>query len=132
MRFLIKKYLASAISIYLVNQLHLGLIVENGFSGLTFAALVLLILLFIKPFIDTLLFPINLLTLNLTNWLTFIIFIYFWSLITPDVRFLAVNFSGIKTGLITIGPMMIPYWLSVIVMSLILIFLIKYLSWLFK
>lgn len=130
MKSLIRNYLIITLSIYLVSLLNLGLSISKDLENLFYASLILFILLMIKPLFDTILFPINLLTLSLTKWLTYIFFIFVWSVIAPNIKFLAINFSGIKTSIVILPQIMIPYWLSVVVNSLLLIFLIKFLKWL--
>jgi len=132
MRSILKKYLIILTAVYLIRELNLGLEVNGFLADILFSVLILFILLLIKPFIDVLMLPINLLTLNLSNWFLFIFVIFFWTVITPKVKFIAFNFPGIKFASLTISQMMIPYWLSVILMSFLLILSIKFLTWLLK
>ncbi|OGG00769.1 hypothetical protein A3D78_03995 [Candidatus Gottesmanbacteria bacterium RIFCSPHIGHO2_02_FULL_39_14] len=132
MRTLFKKYLIASVSIFIVSRAQLGLAVSDNLSSYTYAGLILSILLLIKSFTDTLLFPIHLITLNFSKWLIYLALIYLWSLITPEVKFLSFNFSGFRIGPLIINPSHISYWLSVIIMSLILILTIKFFSWVVK
>ena len=69
MRTLFKKYLIASVSIFIVSRAQLGLAVSDNLSSYTYAGLILSILLLIKSFTDTLLFPIHLITLNFSKWL---------------------------------------------------------------
>lgn len=130
MKSLLRIYLIITLSIYLVSHMSLGFSISKNLESLFYASLILFILLMIKPIIDTILFPINLLTLSLTKWLTYILFIFVWSVIAPDVKFMPFSFSGIKTSIVILPQMMITYWMSVLINSLLLIFLIKFFKWL--
>ena len=132
MRSLLKKYLIIFVSIYLIGSLDLGLLVSTDNQEIFFAAVVLFLMLLVKPFIDALMLPINLLTLNLSNWLLFISFVFVWSVITPGVKFIAFNFPKVILASVQISSMMIPYWFSVILMSLLLVLTIKFLNWILK
>ena len=132
MRTLLRKYIIATMSIFLVSRLRLGLLVTDSLNSYLYAGLILFILLLLKPFIDTLLFPLHLITLNLSNWLTYLALIYFWSLIIPQVKFLTVNFSDFNLGPLTVSSTPIPYWLSVIIMSLSLVLTVKFFTWLVK
>ena|SRR3989344_5124392 len=125
MRFILKKYISYLLSVYILAGIYPGLLVSGGTRGFLLASVFLLVILFIKPFIDAVLFPIHLLTLNLSNWLTYILLIYLWTLISPEVRILSVSISKFSFASVTITPLMIPYWLSVIIMSVSLVLLIK-------
>ena len=132
MRSLLKKYLIIFVSIYLIGSLDLGLLVSTDNQEIFFAAAVLFLMLLVKPFIDVLMLPVNLLTLNLSNWLLFISFVFVWSVIAPGVNFIAFNFPKVKFASVQISSMMIPYWFSVILMSLLLVLTIKFLNWIMK
>lgn len=132
MRYLLKKYLVYFLSIYFLSEANLGLQVYSSWNGYLLAAIILLIILLFKPLIDVLLFPIHLLTLNLTSWLIYIILIYLWSVITPNIKFQAFNLSKITLGSLSMDQIMIPYWVSVIIMSLSLVIIIKIFDWILK
>lgn len=120
------------ISVYSVSNLNLGLSVEDNLSAYIFSSLILFILLILKPVVDTFLFPIHLITLNMTKWFTFAFIIYFWSALAPEVKIVSFKIPKISLGVLTVGQSIIPFWLSVLVMSLILIFTSQFLFWVFK
>lgn len=132
MRYLLKKYLVYFLSIYFLSESNLGLQVYSGWNGYLLAAIILLIILLFKPLIDVLLFPVHLLTLNLTSWLIYLILIYLWSVVTPNIKFQAFNLSKITLGSLSMDRIMIPYWVSVIIMSLSLVIIIKIFDWILK
>ena len=132
MHTLINKYLTSFLSVYFISQINLGLSISDNWESYFFSTFVLFVLLLLKPVIDTLLFPVNLLTLNLTNWLTYIFFIYIWSVLTPAVKFISIDFPGLNIGPLAINRMYISYWFSVIFTSLAIILAVKFFSWIMK
>lgn len=132
MNFIPKKYLVYFLSIFLLSELNLGLQIDSGWNGYFLASFILLIILIIKPLIDVLLFPVHLLTLNLSNWITYLVLIYLWSVITPHVKFQTFNLSKISFWPVSIDRIMIPYWISVIIMSLSLVIIIKIFDWILK
>lgn len=76
-------------------------------------------------------FPINLITLNLTSWLAQIVIFYLWTIL-GGVSVSPWQFSDIYLGPITISGGNLVNWQTIIVTAIIYILLDKLLNWLFN
>ena len=132
MKSLLKGFITSFLSVYFTSQIKSGLLIKNGWQGYFSSALLLLLILFLKSFADTLLFPLNLLTLNLTKWITFILFVYFWVLVSPDAQSSPLAVPDSQLGPLVFSQSVLPYWQSAIIISLLIIFYLQFFKWLMK
>ncbi|KKS98323.1 MAG: hypothetical protein UV73_C0002G0037 [Candidatus Gottesmanbacteria bacterium GW2011_GWA2_43_14] len=132
MKTIIRKYFAAVFSIAIVSQLKTGLVLENGWQNTASAAALLTVILFIKPLIDALMLPLNLLTLNLTNWLMYITLIFIWSLLSWQVNLTTFNFQGAKIGPIALSAALLPAWQAGILSALLVVLILKFFGWLFR
>src|SRR3989338_1341641 len=132
MKSIIKKYLAACLAIFVVSELKTGLIIEKGWHNLAAAALFLSLILLFKPFLDALMLPLNLLTLNLSNHLVFIAVIYIWGLLAWQVTFMAVNISGGEFGPFSFSSLKLSSFEAAILSSILIVVILKLFNWLFK
>lgn len=133
MRKLIKKYIINTVSIYLLSQLIAGISLKNSIEILIYSSFILtLLLLLVKPVVNLIMLPINLITFNLSVWVINIILTYLWIILVPDVTAAAWDFQGINLGFITIAPMNMPRWLVIITAGVVLSIFIRLFDWLMK
>jgi putative membrane protein len=95
----IKKYLrlflVNLVSFWLVAQIIEGVSYAGGFRTLVWAALALMLInLTVKPLINLLLLPINLITLGAFRWLVNVLALYLVTLIVSQLRISAFLFPG--------------------------------------
>lgn len=96
---MVKKYLKllliNSTSIWLVSQVVAGLTLQGGIQVLFTAGLVLtLVNLAIRPLINLLLLPINLITLGAFRWLVNVLVLWLVTLIVPQFKIDAFMFPG--------------------------------------
>lgn len=96
---MVKKYLKllliNSTSIWLVSQVVAGLTLQGGIEVLFTAGLVLtLVNLAIRPLINLLLLPINLITLGAFRWLVNVLVLWLVTLIVPQFKIDAFMFPG--------------------------------------
>jgi len=132
MKSLIRKYLAACLAILVVSELKTGLIIEKGWHNLAASAFFLSLLLLLKPLLDTLMLPLNLLTLNLTNHLAFIAVIYIWALLAWQVTFMAVNIAAGKFGPFSFSSLRLSSFEAGILSSILIVIILKLFNWLIK
>lgn len=133
MRYLIKKYIINTISIYTVSQIISSIVLQVGGLSLLYTSLILsILLLLVKPIINLIMFPINLITLNLTTWLINIIIVYIWIILVPGIVINPWQFNGINLGLLILSPMIFSRWQVIILTGILLTLIIRFLNWIFK
>lgn len=132
MKFILKRYLLTIASIFIVTQMIASFSVNNGWYGFFYVSLTLSILFYIiRPILNLIMFPINLLTLNLSNWLIQIVIFYVWTLVSP-IKIDFWHFGGLHIGPITLSNFDLLKWQVTILSALTFIIINKLLNWLFK
>lgn len=132
MKSIIRKYLAACLAIFVVSELKTGLIIEKGWHNLAAAALFLSLILLLKPLLDALMLPLNLLTLNLTNHLAFIAVIYIWGLLAWQTTYISINITEGKFGPFSFSSLRLSSFEAGILSSILMVVILKLSNWLFK
>lgn len=134
MKFIFKKYLLTSLALFITTQLLPALSIKSQWQGFLYASLLLGILFYIvRPILTLIMFPINLLTLNLSSWLIQIGIFYIWTILGGGLLTVTSwQFPGIHTGLITLSPFDLLKWQVIIVASIIYILFNKLLDWICK
>lgn len=103
MKRILRSILIESVVIYLVAQFTSGLIFEGGVSAMiaTGAALALASML-VRPVVNILLLPINLLTFGLFKWLSNAITLYIVDLVLNQFKVEKFSFVGISNDWFTI------------------------------
>ena len=86
MRSWLRSLVVTITSLYLVSLAIPGFTFSRGFKGLFITTLVLVLInRLVKPIINLLLLPINLITLGTFRWVTNVFSLYLLSLLSPDL-----------------------------------------------
>ena len=103
MRTIIKHFIIDTISLYLIAQAVNGIVFSEGLYTLLLAGFVLMLAtLIVKPIINVLLLPLNLVTFGLFKWVTYAITLYLVTLVVPGFKLGSFLFAGYSS-----------YWFSV-------------------
>lgn len=95
MKSLIKSWAISTISWYLTTLLIPGVKISGGIKNYMIAGAILVLLnVFLKPLIQLLFLPINLLTLGLLGWLVSVAILWIARIITPNLIISGFYFAG--------------------------------------
>lgn len=95
MKSLIKSLAIATVSLYLTTLLIPGIKISGGVKSYLVAGGILVLLnLFLKPLIQLLFLPINLLTLGLLGWLVSVVILWVARMITPDLTIDSFYFAG--------------------------------------
>ena len=122
---MVKKYLRlfliNSVSIWLIAQVVAGIILKGGLQTLVTAGLVLtLVNLAVKPLINLLLLPINLVTLGTFRWLVNVLVLWLVTLIVPQFQINDFSFAGGSwQGFIIPSLMLGKFWAFVLISFLI-------------
>lgn len=95
MKSLLRSFFINGLSLWLVSQIVSGVTFARGYETLLMAAAVLGIFnLLVRPLINILLLPINILTLGTLRWLVNVFTLYFVTLLVPDFEITGFHFAG--------------------------------------
>jgi len=98
MRTILKHFIINTVSLYVVSLVISGIVFVEGTYSLLLAGIVLtLTTIIIKPIINILLLPINLITFGLFRWAGFAITLYLVTLIVPGFKLLDFVFKGFSS-----------------------------------
>lgn len=133
MKFIIKKYLVSTFSLFILSQIIPAFSIQGGWYGLFYASFILSLFFYIlRPILNIILFPINLITLNLSSWIIQIAIFYVWTVIVAQVKIASWFFPGINFGLITLSAGNLVKWQVIIVLAVLFILITRILDWILK
>ena len=133
MKKLIKGYTQIALTVYLTSQIITGFTITNSFKGILYSSLFLFfILLVIETLLALIMLPVNIITLNLTNWLMKIILLYIWMIITPYVKISVWTFPGINHNILKIESLNASKFLTSVVSAISIVLMLKFINWICK
>lgn len=133
MKTLIRHYLIDTIGLYLITLFFKGIIIENGLSGLLLVGLGLMATtLLVKPIINILLIPLNLLTFGFFKWISNVVALYIVTLIIPGFRIISFSFAGLSTQWLEIPSFSLTGILAFLAFSFVLSIITSVFYWLVK
>lgn len=133
MRRLLKHFIIDSVTIYLVSQGISGMVFENGIYTLLLTALTLMLTtMIIKPVINVLLLPLNLVTFGLFKWVTYAITFYLVTLIVPGFKLMDFGFAGYQTYWFSIPTISLTGILAFLAFSFIISAVSSFVYWIFK
>lgn len=128
-----KKYFILLVSVFVVKEIIPALQITGGWSGFITSSFYLFVIIhFIKPLVDIILLPINLLTFNFIHYLFQLLFIYLWVFINNNVDILPWNFSGLNLGIVSLAAFSFKSWQVVILVTILLRLIPKLINWLIR
>ena len=98
MKSLIKIYIVHTLSLFFISEVFQGIILERGTESLLLAGAGLaLSSLVIKPIINILLLPLNLITFGLFRWVSSAVALYLVTLVVPGFKIVNFAFGGFSS-----------------------------------
>lgn len=133
MRRAIKYFIVNSVALYLVSLVFTGLFFEKGAETIVLTGVALgLTSLIIKPIINLLILPLNLITFGLFRWVGYAVALYIVTLIVPGFRVLDFIFGGYASYWINIPAISLHGVVALIVFSFIISTTSSILDWLLK
>jgi len=133
MRSLIKHFIIDTITLYLVSQTVSGISFVEGMYTLLLAGFVLMLAtLIVRPVINILLLPINLITFGLFKWVTYAITLYLVTLIVPGFSLAEFIFKGFSSYWFSVPAISLYGILAFIAFSFVISTVSSILYWIFK
>lgn len=133
MRTLLKNFIIVTISLYLVSEFISGLVFAEGTYTLLLAGFALMLATFVvKPVLNILLLPLNLITLGLFKWVTYAITFYLVTLVVPGFRLTEFAFKAYNSYWLNIPGFTLHGVFAFVGFSFTIYFLTSILHWIFK
>lgn len=133
MRTILRLYLIEVATIYFASRFAEGIVFSSWPESLLLAGLALTGAVFIiKPVLNILLLPLNLITFGLFKWLSFAIGLYLVTLIIPGFKIVGFYFSGFSTKWIDVPAINLDGLLGLLAFSFVLSTISSSLRWLMK
>ncbi len=122
------------LGIYLASQILNGVIVYvGGVSTLLMAALVIAAVnLFVRPVINLLLLPINLVTLGMFRWVSNLVTLFLATRLIPNLQIHSFDYVGANLGVIIIPAIHFSAFMAFVVATITLTITFHFLYWLFQ
>lgn len=131
MKTLIKIYLTCTLSLYLASVAFGGMQLSKGINSILLAGIALsLFSLLVKPIINLLLLPLNLITFGLFRWVSSAIALYLVTLVIPEFKIIGFIFNGLSSKWISIPSINLSGILAIIAFSLVISVISSILHWL--
>lgn len=133
MRSIIKHFIIDSVSLYMISLVVSGIVFAKGLETLLLAGLVLMLTaMVVKPIINLLLLPINLITFGLFKWVAYAITLYLVTLIVPGFKLMDFYFKGISSVWFTIPAVSLTGILAFVAFSFLISFVSSVVYWIFK
>jgi putative membrane protein len=133
MKKILQHYLIDTFCLYIVSQLVSGIYFQKGLESLFLAGIGLtLATLVIRPVINILLLPLNLITFGIFKWVSSAIALYLVTLIVPGFKIVNFIFQGFSTKWVDIPSLNLSGLLALITFSFILSLFTSFIHWIFK
>ena len=123
MKTIIKHLLINTGTLYLVSSVFRGMEFSNGFTTLLVTGAVLTVTtMLIRPLINILLLPINLITFGLFKWVSYAITIYLVTLLVTGFRIKEFLYPGLSTYWFNIPEIALTGFFAFLAFSFIISF----------
>lgn len=133
MKSLVRSFLFNFFALWLISQIASGMFFSKSYETMAFTAAALgLFNLFIRPLINILLLPINILTLGTLRWLVNVVTLYLVTLAVPGFKILGFHFAGLTYQGIIFPPLDFGIIGGFIAFAMVLSFVTGFLFWLIK
>lgn len=133
MKGILRHYVIDTVTLYLVSLIVEGMIFEKGIETLLLAGVALTAAtLLIRPMINILLLPINLITFGLFKWVSSFIALYIVTLIVPGFKIVGFNFSGLSTPWFFLPGITFTGFLAIVAFSFLISIVASIMHWLSK
>lgn len=133
MRTIIKHFIIDTIALYLISQSVSGMVFANGLYTLALTgAVLMLITMIVKPILNILLLPLNLVTFGLFKWVAYAITFYLVTLIVPGFKLLDFAYKGYSSSLFSLPAISLTGTLAFLAFAFLVSFVSSLMYWIFK
>ncbi len=130
MKSLARSFVFNVFALQLAVSLIPGVSYEGGLKTLVLAAVVLAIFnLLVKPIINLLFLPINLLTLGMFRWVVNVIILYLLTIVVSQFKIEGFDFPGLFLYQLSLPSVFINTFWTTVLTSFFLSFVLGFLDW---
>ncbi|MFI5241083.1 MAG: phage holin family protein [Microgenomates group bacterium] len=130
---IVKYFIIDAVALYLISMAVQGMTFDNGVKTLLLTGVVLsLSQMIVRPLINLLLLPINLITFGLFKWVGYAITLYLVTLIVPGFAIGGFYFPGVETYWFNFPTISLTGTLAFIAFSFVISSVSSIMFWLMK
>ncbi len=131
MKSILKIYLTCTVSLYLASVAFEGFQLAEGINSILLAGVALsLFTLLVKPLINLLLLPLNLITFGLFRWVSSAVALYLVTLVIPGFNIIGFHFAGFSSRWFDIPAINLGGLLAIVAFSLVISVISSLLHWL--
>jgi putative membrane protein len=133
MRGFLRNVLFNAFSIFILSQIMSGVKITGGLPTYIFGGIALTILLvFLKPILNLLALPLNIVTLGFFSFLTNIIIFYLLTVIVPGIMITAFTFPGFTYSGFVIPSIYFNTLFAFLIVAFLQSLIVSFLTWLVR
>jgi len=133
MKSILKHFVIDTVCLYIISQFISGMVFSEGPVTLALTGAVLsLTTLIIKPIINILLLPINLITFGLFKWVAYAVTLYLVLLLVPGFEITGFHFSGIVTYWFSLPAIDFSGAIAIVAFSFVISLLTSIIFWIMK
>ena len=133
MRSILKHFLINTATLYLISQVIGGIGFARGMETVFLAGLVLsLATMIVRPILNLLLLPLNLITFGLFKWVTYAITLYLVTLVVPGFTITNFTFAVFNSYCFSIPAVSLTGVLSFVAFSFLISSVSSIIYWIFK
>ena len=133
MKTLLRHFLINAVALWVVAQLFSGMTFAKNYETLAVTAAVLgLVHLLVKPILNILLLPLNLLTLGMFRWIVNVASLYLVTILVSGFSVYAFNFSGFSYSGFYLPAFAVSGFMALVLTSFVLSLISSFFYWLCK
>ncbi len=133
MKGFVRNVLFNAFSIFILSQIMSGVKITGGLPTYIFGGIALTILLvFLKPILNLLALPLNIVTLGFFSFLTNIIIFYLLTVIVPGIMITAFTFPGFTYSGFVIPSIYFNILFAFLLVAFLQSLTVSFLTWLVK
>ena len=129
----LKHFIINSVAIYLVSIAISGMVFADGVNTIILTGTALAVTsLIIKPVINILLLPLNLVTFGFFRWVGYAVALYIVTLLVPGFKIAGFAFNGLSTYWISIPAVSLQGILAFVAFSFALALTSSVIGWLLK
>ncbi len=133
MKKIVKHFVIDTVTLYLISQVVRGISFEGGTQTLLLTGAVLSVSqMLIRPLINLLLLPINLLTFGLFKWVSYAVTLYLVTLAVSGFKISSFYYSGMSSYWFNVPEVYFTGLLAFVVFSLVISLVSSIIVWLMK
>jgi putative membrane protein len=133
MKKIIKTILLNFLAIFLVARLVGGIVYQENYLVIFWAAFFLTLLNWlVKPVLNLLLMPINMLTLGAFRWVINVIVLFLVMIVVADFRIVSILIPGGEFGGFVVPRLSLSFFWALILVSFLIELFYNFLAWVFN